>query len=78
VNLTGPDPATNAEVTRAMGSVLGRPTLFPVPAIALKTVLGEFSVEVLGSARVIPGVLESAGFTWQDRTVESAISTAWN
>ena len=76
VNLTGPAPATNAEVTSAMGAVLGRPTLFAVPAVALKTVLGEFSTEILGSARVIPGVLESAGFTWQDTTVESAIRAA--
>ncbi len=76
VNLTGPEPATNAEVTRAMGAVLGRPTLLPVPAFALKTVLGEFSTEILSSARVIPEVLETSGFTWQDTTVESAIRTA--
>jgi uncharacterized protein (TIGR01777 family) len=76
VNLTGPAPATNAEVTRAMGAALGRPTLFPVPAFALKTLLGEFSTEILSSARVIPEVLEASGFTWQDTTVESAIRTA--
>lgn len=76
VNLTGPSPATNAEVTRAMGAALGRPTLFPVPAFALKTLLGEFSTEILSSARVIPEVLEASGFTWQDTTVESAIRTA--
>ncbi|MFM7147977.1 MAG: TIGR01777 family oxidoreductase, partial [Actinomycetales bacterium] len=51
VNLTAPNPATNAEVTAAMGKVLGRPTLFPVPAVALKTALGEFSTEILSSAR---------------------------
>lgn len=77
VNLTGPAPATNAEVTSAMGKVLGRPTLFAVPAFALKTVLGEFSSEILGSARVIPSVLDASGFTWQDPTVESAIRAAW-
>ena len=76
VNLTGPVPATNAEVTKAMGAVLGRPTLFAVPAVALKAVLGEFSTEILSSARVIPEVLESSGFTWQDTTVESAIRAA--
>ncbi len=76
VNLTGPAPATNAEVTSAMGAVLGRPTLFPVPAFALKTVLGEFSTEILSSARVIPAVLESSEFSWEDPTVESAIRSA--
>lgn len=76
VNLTGPDPVTNADITRAMGTVLGRPTILPVPAFALKTVLGEFSSEVLGSARVVPAVLESAGFRFQDPTIEAAIRTA--
>jgi uncharacterized protein (TIGR01777 family) len=76
VNLTAPNPATNAEVTAAMGKVLGRPTLFPVPAVALKTALGEFSTEILSSARVLPTVLERAGFQWQDRDIASAISTA--
>ena len=78
VNLTGPEPVTNAEVTAAMGRVLGRPTVLPAPAFALKAVLGEFSTEVLGSSRVIPAVLESTGFTWQDRTIDSAIRAALN
>jgi uncharacterized protein len=76
VNLTGPNPATNAEVTAAMGRVLGRPTLLPAPAFALKAALGEFSTEVLGSARVMPNVLEQHGFPFADTTVESAITAA--
>lgn len=76
VNLVAPQPSTNAEITAAMGRVLGRPTLFPVPALALKTVLGEFSSEVLGSIRVLPTVLEQHGFTWHDPTISSAIRAA--
>jgi hypothetical protein len=76
VNLTGPVPQTNAEITAVMGSVLGRPTILPAPAFALKAVLGEFSSEVLGSARVVPAVLEGSGFVFQDPTIESAIRTA--
>lgn len=76
VNLTGPDPVTNAEVTSVMGTVLGRPTILPAPAFALKAALGEFSTEVLGSARVMPAVLERVGFGFQDATIESAIRTA--
>lgn len=76
VNLTGPDPVTNAEVTATMGRVLGRPTMLPAPAFALKAVLGEFSTEVLGSSRVMPEVLESRGFPFADRTIESAIRAA--
>jgi uncharacterized protein (TIGR01777 family) len=78
VNLTGPAPATNAEVTSAMGTILGRPTLLPAPAFALKAALGEFSTEVLSSARVVPAVLERAGFTWQDPRIEDAIRAALN
>jgi len=76
VNLTGPQPQTNAEITRVMGKVLGRPTILPAPAFALKAVLGEFSSEVLGSARVVPAVLERSDFVFQDPTIESAIRTA--
>lgn len=76
VNLTAPTPQTNAEITKIMGSVLGRPTLLAVPSIALKTVLGEFSSEVLGSARVIPAVLEQKAFAFEDTTIESAIRQA--
>lgn len=76
VNLTAPDPPTNAEVTAAMGRVLGRPTVLPVPAFALKAALGEFSGDVLGSQRVVPAVLQQAGFTWSDPTIEDALRSA--
>lgn len=76
VNLTAPHPATNAEVTAAMGKALGRPTLLPVPALALQAALGEFSSEVLGSAYVLPTALEGADFTWQDPRIEDAIRSA--
>ena len=76
VNLTAPEPQTNADITSAMGKVLGRPTLLPAPAFALKVVLGEFSTDVLSSARVLPAVLEQNSFDFQDRNIESAIRAA--
>ena len=75
VNLTAPQPATNAEVTKAMGKVFKRPTLVPAPAFALKIALGEFSTEILSSTRVIPQKLIDAGFTFSDPDVLSAMST---
>ncbi len=75
VNLTAPEPATNAEVTKAMAKVLRRPALFNVPAFALELVLGEFSQEVLGSARVLPKVLIENGFEFTDPDIVSAIKT---
>ena len=75
VNLTAPEPATNSEVTKAMAKVLKRPALFNVPAFALELVLGEFSQEVLGSARVLPKVLSENGFVFTDPDIVSAIKT---
>jgi uncharacterized protein len=76
VNLTAPAPLTNADVTAIIGKVLHRPTLVPAPTFALKAVLGEFSEEVLGSHRIMPTVLDRAGFVFQDPTFESAVRTA--
>ena len=75
VNLTTPNPATNAEVTKALGKALKRPTLIPVPAFALKIVLGEFSTEITGGVNVIPTVLHNAGFKWHHPTIEDVVST---
>lgn len=78
VNLVAPNPATNAEVARAMGRLLRRPTLLPVPAKALELVLGEFSSEILGSIRVRPTRLIESGFTFQDPTIDAALAWAWS
>jgi uncharacterized protein (TIGR01777 family) len=75
VNLTSPDPVTNAALTREMGRALHRPTALPVPAFALRVILGEFSSEVLSSARVLPSVLTRAGFTWLQPDLRSAVAT---
>jgi uncharacterized protein (TIGR01777 family) len=76
VNLTAPVPVTNAEVTAAMGAVLHRPTLCAVPGFALAAVLGEMSVEVVGSHRVVPGRLLDSGFRFRHTTVEEAVRAA--
>lgn len=62
VNLTSPNPVTNAEFTAALARALRRPALFPAPAIALKIALGGFSTEILGSKRILPQRLIDAGF----------------
>ena len=62
VNLTTPNPVTNQEFTATLARALHRPALFPVPGIALKTVLGGFSTEILGSKKVLPQALQNSGF----------------
>ncbi|NML49510.1 TIGR01777 family protein [Streptomyces sp. R302] len=76
VNLTAPEPVTNREVTAAMGRVLRRPTPFPVPATALKVVLGDFAADVLGSQRVVPRRLLDSGFTFAFPTIDASIRAA--
>lgn len=77
VNLTGPEPVTNAEFTKVLGRVVGRPTLATVPGIALRIVVGEFAeVGILTGQRVLPKVLESSGYPFQHRTVEAALRWA--
>ncbi len=78
VNFTAPHPATNSEITSAMAKVYKRPAFFHVPGIALKTVLGEFSQEVLGSSQVLPKVLLDNGFSFADPDPLSAMSTLVN
>ncbi|NMR21315.1 TIGR01777 family oxidoreductase [Cellulomonas fimi] len=69
VNLTSPDPRTNSEITAALARAFRRPAVVPVPAFALRLVLGEFAQEVLGSIRAVPTALEASGFTWTHPTV---------
>jgi uncharacterized protein len=76
VNLVGPTPLTNADVTKIMGEVLKRPAILPVPSFALKAVLGEFAEDTLASARIIPQVLSQAGFQWQQPDMRSMIEAA--
>ncbi|GAA3223002.1 TIGR01777 family oxidoreductase [Dactylosporangium siamense] len=76
VNLTGPEPVTNAEFSAALAKVLHRPNLLPVPGFALKAAVGEFGAEALVSQRVLPGVLVREGFPFAHRTVEAALQQA--
>ena len=73
VNLTSPNPVTNTEFTAGLARAMHRPALFPVPAFALKIVLGGFSAEVLGSKKVMPQVLTEAGFTFDYPHISSAL-----
>ncbi|MFD6229942.1 TIGR01777 family oxidoreductase [Streptomyces sp. NPDC060232] len=76
VNLTAPEPPTNREVTAAMARVLRRPAVLPVPAVALRLVLGEFSEDVLGGQRARPTRLLESGFVFRDPDIEQAIRAA--
>ena len=73
-NLVAPEPATNREFTKTLGRVLGRPTVAPVPAFALRALLGEMAeATLLASTRVRPGRLEETGYTFRFPTLEAAL-----
>lgn len=73
VNLTGPAPARNSEITRALAGALHRPSFLPVPKAALRVALGEFSQDILGSQRVLPTALLDAGFAFEHPDLDSAV-----
>jgi hypothetical protein len=74
VNLCAPNPATNAQFVKALGRALGRPTVFPLPAFAVKTAFGEMGKTVLlESQRMLPAVLLDAGFAFAYPELGSAL-----
>ena len=73
VNVSAPVPLTNADMTKAMGHVLHRPTVTWVPGIALKVPLRDFAADLLGGQRVLPRRLLDAGFTFSDPEFEPAL-----
>jgi uncharacterized protein len=77
LNLTAPQPVTNAEFTRALGKAVRRPAVLPAPAFALRLALGAMANEtVLASARVVPAKLNNAGFQFIHPTVDGALAAA--
>ncbi len=72
-NLTAPQPVSNAEFSRILGRVLGRPSWLPVPAIALRLVFGEGADFLLTGQFVLPQRLLKAGFTFRYPDLESAL-----
>ena len=75
VNVVGPEPLREKELVDEIGRQLGRPTVLPAPAFALRAVLGEFSGEVTGSRRVVPTRLRESGFEWVHDTISSAVAS---
>ncbi len=75
VNMTSPNPATNAEFTSAMAKVLSRPAILPAPAFGLKLILGEMAQEMLlDGSLVLPAKLEKAGFKFDYANLEKALN----
>ena len=73
-NLTAPTPVTNSEFVKAYAASLGRPAIFPMPALALKLLMGEAADLLLTGQRVVPHKLVDAGFEFSFTDIGSAFA----
>ncbi len=65
VNVVGPEPVTNRELTQALGTALHRPTVLPVPVFGVRLLYGRMGVTLATSSqRAVPEVLDATGFTF--------------
>ncbi len=74
VNTVAPNPVTNLEFTKTLGSVLSRPTIFPVPAFAARLAFGEMAdALLLSGARVEPARLKQSGYAFRFSKLDEAL-----
>lgn len=75
VNLTAPQPVTNAEFTKVLARVVKRPAIVPVPTFAPKILLGGELADALlfTGQRVMPQALTASGYVFKHSTLESAL-----
>jgi uncharacterized protein (TIGR01777 family) len=76
VNLTAPEPVTNKEFSKALGRVLRRPALIPVPALALKVLYGGMAFIVTTGVRAVPVKLRGLGYEFRRPDLEEALRDA--
>jgi hypothetical protein len=74
VNLTAPKPETNAAFTAALAGALHRPALLSIPSPVLTVALGEVTSDLMTSARVMPRVLQAAGFGFAHPDLRAALA----
>jgi uncharacterized protein (TIGR01777 family) len=78
VNVTAPNPATNAELSRALGRTLGRPAFLPVPGFAIGLLYGEMAQMVTTGQRAVPHRLEEMEFEFRHGDLEPALRDVLN
>jgi hypothetical protein len=76
INVTAPEPVTNKELSKALGHVLVRPAVTPVPGFAVKFLYGEMASIVITGARVMPRRLEELGYHYRQPDLEPALRAA--
>lgn len=77
-NMTAPNPVTNRDFSKALGSAVGMPAIFPVPPFVLKLMLGEGAELLTVSQRVIPQALSDTGFEFTYTEVDGCLQSLLN
>ena len=72
-NACAPEPVRNMQFAQTLAQTLHRPALIPTPAWALRLLLGEMSVLLLGGQHLAPRRLQEAGFSWQYPQLQQAL-----
>jgi uncharacterized protein (TIGR01777 family) len=73
INVTAPNPATNAQLSKLLGRVLHRPALLPVPGFAVKLLYGEMAEVVTTGVRARPAELQQLGYPFAHPELEEAL-----
>jgi len=76
VNATAPVPVTNREFSKALGRVLHRPAVLPVPGIALRALYGEMAEIVTTGVRAVPARALTLGYEFRHPDLEEALRSA--
>ena len=76
INATAPEPVTNHQFSKTLGRVLGRPSLLPVPGVALRALYGEMAEIVTSGARVMPAKPLVLGYEFAHPRLREALSSA--
>jgi uncharacterized protein len=76
VNVTAPEPVTNRELSKALGRVLHRPAVAPVPGLAVRALYGEMATVVTTGARAVPRRLRDLGYEFRAPDLEAALHAA--
>ena len=73
VNLSAPEPVDNKALSRALGHVLHRPAVLPVPGLAIGLLYGEMAQLVTAGQRAVPSALQASGYAFAHTDVEAAL-----
>jgi uncharacterized protein (TIGR01777 family) len=73
MNAAAPEPVRNRDLARAIGTVLGRPSALPTPAVAIRLAVGEVAAEILSSQRAVPRKALRLGYPFRFPALEPAL-----